>query len=84
MFFPAVRGPGHGIWSHTNHHEFKAVSTAYITMNGALVRTQTIRQTIEMGNNPDQLTSTATVAFIPADGSPTINGCATATGKRIE
>jgi hypothetical protein len=84
-FFPAVRGPGHGVWSHANHHQFKAVSIAFITMNGLLVRTQTISQTIEMGNNPDTFTTpSASVVFVAADGSPTVNACASATGKRIE
>ena len=85
MFFPAVRGPGHGVWSHTNHHEFKAVSTAFITMNGALVKTQTITQTIEMGNDPDKFTTpSASVVFVPADGSPKVTACASAKGTRIE
>lgn len=84
MFFPAVRGPGHGYWSHTNHHQFKAVTVAFISVNGVLAKTQTITQAIEMRNDPDQFQSSATVAFVPADGSPTITGCATATGKRIE
>jgi hypothetical protein len=83
-FFPAVRGPGHGVWSNSyGHHAFKAVTVAYITLNGALQRTQTIRQTIVV-NDADSFTSTATVNFVFADGSPAINACATATGQRIE
>jgi len=84
-FFPAVRGPGHGVWSHSNHHRtFKAVSVAHITLNGALAKTQTITQTIVFGDDPDSFNSTATILFVPADGSPAINGCATAVGQRIE
>lgn len=52
MFFPAVRGPGHGVWSHLDRRLFKAVSVAFITVNGALASTQTISQTIEMGMTP--------------------------------
>jgi hypothetical protein len=85
MFFPAVRGPGHGVWSHTGHRNFKAVSVAFITSNGVLVRTQTITQKIEMGEDPNSFTTpSASVVFVPADGGPTITGCATATGTRIE
>lgn len=85
MFFPAVRGPGHGVWSHTGHHQFKGVSVAFITVNGVLAKTQTITQTIEMGNNPDTFTvPTASVVFVSVDGSATITGCASAVGKRIE
>ena len=87
VFFPAVRGPGHGVWSHSGLglHTFKAVSTAFITSNGVLVKTQTITQKIEMGANPDSFTTpSASVVFVPADGGPTITGCASATGTRIE
>ena len=84
-FFPSVRGPGHGVWSNAySHHTFKAVFVAQVTLNGVLTRTQTVRQTIVVGNDPDSFTATASVTFVFADGSPTINGCATATGKRIE
>ena len=86
-FFPAVRGPGHGVWSHSGLglHTFKAASTAFITSNGVLVKTQTITQKIEMGSNPNTFTTpSASVVFVPAGGGPTITGCATATGTRIE
>jgi hypothetical protein len=85
MFFPAVRGPGHGVWSHTGPHTFRAVTVAFITSSGVLVKTQTITQTIEMGDDPDSFTTpSASVVFIPTDGGPTITGCATATGTRIK
>ena len=85
MFFPAVRGPGHGIWSHGYDHSFKAVSVAFITLNGALVKTQTIRQTIKMADDPDTFkTTSATVLIVPAGGGSNISGCATATGTRIK
>jgi hypothetical protein len=85
MFFPAVRGPGHGIWSRQGLHLFKAESVAFITVNGALASTQTITQTIELGEDPNSFkTTTASVVVVPTAGGPTITGCATAIGKRIE
>ena len=85
MFFPAVRGDGHGVWSATGHQTYRAVSTAFITSNGKLVNTQTITQKIEMGADPNTFeTPSASVVFVPANGGPTITGCATATGSRIE
>lgn len=85
MFFPAVRGPGHGVWSYGPNRSFKAVSVAFITLNGELVKTQTISQTIELGEDPDTFkTTSATVALVPAGGGPTISGCAVATGTRIK
>lgn len=85
MFFPSVRGPGHGVWHPTGGHTYRAVSTAFITANGELVKTQSITQSIEMGEDPDSFTTTkASVVLVPANPGPTITGCATSTGKRIE
>jgi hypothetical protein len=85
MFFPAVRGPGHGVWSHGYDHSFKAVSVAFITLNGALAKTQTIRQTIKMGDDPNTFkTTSATVLIVSVGGGPNISGCASAIGTRIK
>jgi hypothetical protein len=85
MFFPAVRGDGHGVWSVTARQTYRAVSTAFITLNGELSKTQTITQKIVMGTDPNTFeTPSASVVFVPANGGPTITGCATATGSRIQ
>ena len=85
MFFPAVRGDGHGVWSATGRQTYRAVSIAFITLNGELAKTQTITQKIEMGADPNTFeVPSASVVFVPADGGPTVTGCATATGTRIE
>lgn len=84
-FFPAFRGPGHGVWSHTGHHTYSADSTAFVTVNGVLAKTQTIRQTIEMGDDPNQFTTTgASVQFFDPSGNLLVSGCASATGQRFE
>lgn len=83
MFFPAVRGPGHGVWTREGK-TFKAVSVAFITLNGVLAKSQTITQTIEMGEDGDSFTTlSASVAIVPEGEGPSITGCATASGKRI-
>ena len=85
MFFPAVRGAGHGVWSATGRQTYRALSVAFITLNGVLAKTQTITQKIEMGADPNAFeVPSASVVFVAADGGPTVTGCATATGKRIE
>jgi hypothetical protein len=54
-------------------------------LNGELIKTQTISQTIEFGEDPDTFkTTSATVTLVPAGGGPTISGCAIATGTRIK
>lgn len=84
MFFPAVRGPGHGVWTR-ERQGFKAVSVAFITLDGVLTKTQTITQWIETGADGNSFTTRyASVVLVPEGGGPSITGCATAAGKRIE
>jgi hypothetical protein len=83
---PTVRGPGHGIWRHDGRrgYGYEAVTTAFITVNGVLSRTQTITQTIEL-EGPDKLkTTSASVKFFSPTGSLLMTGCAEASGKRTE
>lgn len=86
LFFPAQRGPGHGVWIRTGHRTYKASSMALITLNGTLVRIQTIVQTIEMKSPDEIVTTSATVQFANPDGTPIPSpaGCATAVHTRFE
>jgi len=84
MFFPAERGPGHGVWRHHGSNTYIATSTAFITMNGVLARTQTITQTIEVLTDDTLATTGASVMFYKPDGTLLASGCAAATGTRIE
>jgi hypothetical protein len=85
MFFPALRGPGHGVWHHTGWHTYSADSLAFVTVNGMLAKTQKISQTIEIANDPKQFTTTAaSVQFFDPTGTLLVTGCATATGQRFE
>ena len=96
MFYPAVRGPGHGVWQHLNgnggpkggpdgdEHHYQASSIALITVNGVLTQEQIIRQTIQMGNNPNLFqTTAASVEFYTPAGTLVRKGCATAQGTRF-
>lgn len=85
MFFPALRSPGHGVWKRTGRETYKASSLAFITLNGALVKTQKISQVIEMEDDPDSFNTTeASVQFFDPSGNPLTTGCAVAKGKRFE
>jgi len=85
MFFPAFRGPGHGVWEHTGRHTYSADSIAFVTVNGVLAKTQTIHQTIVIGDDPNQFTTTeASVQFFDPADNLLVSGCASATGQRFE
>jgi hypothetical protein len=81
---PTVRGPGHGVWKHAEHRTFEATTTAFVTVNGALSRTQTITQQIELEGEDALKTTKASVKFYSPTGALLMSGCAAATGKRIE
>ena len=88
-FYPAVRGPGHGMWKETassgGTRTYTSSQLALITSEGVLTEEQAIRQTITMGSDPDTfVTPSASVSFYSPDGTLLKEGCATATGGRLE
>lgn len=84
MFYPAFRGPGHGIWSGREDDTYTASSMAFITVNGVLTMTQRIDQTIVI-DSPNHFTAKdATVKFFDPSGSLLKTGCADAEGKRYQ
>jgi hypothetical protein len=83
-FYPAVRGPGHGVWQRTGDHSYRALSMAFITLNGALTRIQTIDQKIDVQSDDSFQTTSAAVTFTKPDGTLLGGGCAKATGTRLE
>lgn len=84
MFYPAERGPGHGVWTKTGNGYYSASSTAFITLNGVLAKTQKISQSISMGSNTDSFSSAATVEFFDPNGNLLASGCANATALRFK
>jgi hypothetical protein len=86
MFYPAFRGPGHGIWKSHRDGMYSASSTAFITLNGALTMTQRIDQTIVIGDDdPNQfVVKDAMVKFYDPSGTLLKQGCADASGKRYQ
>jgi hypothetical protein len=90
-FAVGQRGTGHGIWELQGHHSYLAKSIAFINFTttpppppGFTAGTQTIMQTIEFNNGPDQWTADAQIAFADATGAIYRQACATATAKRFE
>jgi hypothetical protein len=88
-FQPGQRGPGHGIWSHTSAHSYRAVSEAFILFAtapnppapGFQRGTQRITQQIEV--NEDQFTAIASIQFLDEANQAVMTGCAQASGQRF-
>lgn len=84
-FPPALRSPGHGFWRHTTDHSYLAVSEAFLfSPAGVWTGTQRLTQSIEIGDSPDQLNSTATSEIYDTNGQLITSGCATAVATRME
>jgi len=90
-FAAGQRGTGHGVWEYEGHHTYSAKSVAFINFTttpppppGFTAGTQTITQTIEFNNGPDQWTSDATIGFADSHGTVYRNGCAVASAQRFE
>ena len=82
---PSLRTSGHGTWSHTGGRTYRAFSLAFLfSPTATFVGTQTIEQSIEVGDDPNEFFSTATSRLIDnATGAVTVR-CATAVGRRME
>jgi hypothetical protein len=84
-FVPTLRSPGHGFWRHTTDQSYLAVSEAFLfSPAGVWSGTQRLTQSIEIGNSPDQLNSTATNEIYDTTGQLITSGCATAVATRTE
>ncbi len=81
-FFPALRSPGHGAWASEGGQSYRAATTAFISRDGILFRTQTITQDIQVDD--DTFSSTATTEFFDPAGTLVLKGCAAATGERYK
>jgi hypothetical protein len=82
-FYPAERSSGHGSWSIAGRDTYQAASTAFITLNGQLAKTQTITQRIQLDRRTDTWNSAAVVQFFDPSGNLVASGCAGATAVRF-
>jgi hypothetical protein len=82
---PALRSPGHGVWAQTGRRRFRAFSLAFLFNPANLwTGTQTVTQAIEIGDDPDELTSTATSQIFDTNRNLLNTFCSTAVARRIE
>lgn len=90
-FAVGQRGTGHGIWEYQGEHKFAVKSVAFINFATPPLPappvfkagTQTITQTIEFPNGPDQWTADAQVQFADTAGASYRNACAVASAVRF-
>lgn len=82
---PLVRGAGHGVWRHMGGHTFDALTEAFLfTPAGTLNGLQRLRQSLEIGSDPDEFNAIVAAEILDAQGTLLASGCATSVGRRME
>ncbi|AMY12341.1 hypothetical protein LuPra_05614 [Luteitalea pratensis] len=82
---PSLRTAGHGTWSHTGGRTYRAYSLAFLfNAAGAYAGTQSIEQSIEIGDDPNEFYSTATSRLVDAATGAVTVRCATAVARRMQ
>jgi hypothetical protein len=80
-----LRSPDHGIWEHSDGHNYHALDEAFIfNPAGTWVSTQRLTQNIELARDGDTFFSNAYTEFFDPAGNLTSTGCATAVATRME
>jgi hypothetical protein len=82
---PALRSPSHGVWSHESKRLYNT-SFQFFRFNadGTLAGRQIIRQQIELSQDGNTYTATATAQVLDANGNVIANNCSSGTGTRFE
>jgi hypothetical protein len=82
---PALRSPSHGVWSYESRGLY---STAFqffrFNADGTLAGRQIVRQRIQLSNDGNSYTATATAQVLDVNGNVIQNNCAAGSGTRFE
>jgi hypothetical protein len=85
-FQPGQRSTGFGTWSQSQNSTYQASDWAFIQFTAVPFQagTQKIQHTIALNNDGSAFTDDASVFFYDTTGSLIQQGCATATGTRLQ
>jgi hypothetical protein len=80
-----LRSAGHGVWSHTGGHTYRAVSEAFLfNLAGFRTGTQRLTQLIEIVDDPEEFKASVSGEILGLDGNLIQTACATSVGRRME
>lgn len=82
---PALRAPGHGVWSFGNGHTFSS-SFQFFRFNpdGTYAGIQRVRRQIEVSRDGSSFNASATIEIFDPNGVLLTTGCASETATRFE
>ncbi len=84
---PSLRGPGHGVWRNVSEFHPQYTSTFQFfrfNADGTHAGRQIVRQQIELSNDGNSFTSSATAQVLDVNGNVTANNCSNGIGTRFE
>ncbi len=82
---PALRSSSHGLWSYQwNRRYTTAFQFFRFNADGTHAGRQIVRQQIQMSNDGNSYTATATAQVLDVNGNVTANNCAAGTATRFE
>jgi hypothetical protein len=82
---PALRSPSHGVWSYQSNGQYiTAFQFFRFNADGTLAGRQIVRQQIEVSDDGNSYTATATAQVLDVNGNVLANNCAAGTGTRFE
>lgn len=82
---PTRRGPGLGTWQYAGGGSYSAVFRFFrFNADGSFAGTRRVVRTIELSQDADEFTATATDELFDANGNLFQTGCATETATRLE
>lgn len=82
---PALRSSSHGIWSYSFNRRYTTAFQFFrFNSDGTLAGRQIVRQQIQLSNDGNSYSATATAQVLDAAGNVIANNCATGTATRFE
>lgn len=79
------RSPGHGVWQHTGGRDYTATFIFFrFNPDGTYAGSQKVTRNIEVGEDGNEFTATASVEILDVNDNVIATGCATETARRFE
>ena len=82
---PSLSTPSLGVWRHTGHHTYSAVSEAFVfSPAGDWIQTHRLTRAIQIGDDTDDFTDTVALQIFDTNGNLIVTGCGTTVATRFK
>src|SRR5437016_12113248 len=82
---PSLSTPSLGIWQHTGHHTYSAVSEAFVFSPAEdWIQTHRLTRAIQIGDDTDDFTDAVALQIFDTNGNLIVTGCGTTVATRFK